>query len=311
VKGDAHPTILIVGTGSMASLFAARLAEAHIPAIMLGSWQAGLEAIREHGVRLIYPDSSERTFPVKITDDPKSCRGVHYALVLVKSWGTKKAAAQLSQCLALDGLALTLQNGLGNMQVLSEKLGMNRVAQGITTYGANLIEPGRVKWAGEGSITLTNQPLTESIGTLLETAGFRVDYTEDASGLVWSKMMVNAAINPLTAILEVPNGALLELPYMSKLMSQIIQETLAVAQAEGITIPYEEPLSIVEDVARRTGANNSSMLQDITRGTPTEIDAINGAIVNLGDKHNLPTPVNRTLWQLIRAKAKINRSEKS
>ena len=295
-------SILIVGTGAVASLFAARLSASGTDVTMLGSWQQGLSALRERGVRLVEADGSEHTYPVRVTSDPQSCAGTRYALVLVKSWGTARAAQQLVRCLSGDGLALTLQNGLGNLETLVGKLGADRVALGVTTYGANLIEPGRVRSAGEGTITLSRTAGIESLAGVLQQAGFQVEFTADPSGLIWGKLVVNAAINPLTALLEVPNGALLELPTTRDLMGAVAWETATVAEAQGIHLPYTDPALVIEQVARRTAANRSSMLQDITRGTPTEIDAINGAIVRAADRNNVPAPVNRTLRQLVKAK---------
>jgi 2-dehydropantoate 2-reductase len=286
----------------MASLFAARLSAVGIPITMLGSWPAGLIALREYGVRIVETDGSERSFPVRVTDDPQTCIGSKYALVLVKSWGTARAARQLVECLAPDGLALTLQNGLGNRGVLTKALGNNRVSLGVTTCGANLIEPGLVRSAGEGVISLASSIEIKPIADILKGGGFNIEYTSDPAGLIWGKLVVNAAINPLTALLKVPNGALLERPSARSLMASIALETMAVAQAHDIQLPYTDPVKVVEDVAHRTAANRSSMLQDIERGTPTEIDAINGAIVRAADEAGVPSPVNRTVWQLVNAK---------
>lgn len=300
-KTNSHP-ILIVGTGALASLFAARLSAAGTPVTMLGSWQAGLEALAEHGVCLVDADGGERAYRVEVTNDPHTCSDARYALVLVKSWGTQRAAQQLAECLSPDGLAITLQNGIGNREILVDALGEERVALGITTYGANLVAPGRVRPAGEGAVTLATSPDTSAIGELLRKAGFNVAYTEDTLALIWGKLVINAAINPLTALLDFRNGELLEHPTTRELMAEIVNETIAVSDAFGLQLPYKDPLAIVEEVAQRTAANRSSMLQDISRGTPTEIDAINGAIVKASKEVDVPTPVNRTLWQLVKAK---------
>src|SRR5512138_726367 len=137
--------ILIVGTGALASLFAARLARAGQAVTMLGTWKEGLKAIRENGIRFL--DSNEVDHPLRVhaIDNPRECVGVRYALVLVKAWQTERAAEQLKECLADEGLAVTLQNGLGNRETLIRSLGPDRVALGITTTGATLLGPGRVR----------------------------------------------------------------------------------------------------------------------------------------------------------------------
>jgi 2-dehydropantoate 2-reductase len=120
---------------------------------------------------------------------------------------------------------------------------------------------------------------------------------------VWGKLAINAAINPLTALLQVPNGELLERPTAQALMGSAAAEVAAVAAARGVQLPYADPPAAAQEVARRTAANYSSMLRDIQRGAPTEIDAICGAIVRAGEQAQVPTPVNRTLWQLVKALA--------
>lgn len=296
------PSMLIVGTGSLASLFAARLSASGVSVTMLGTWQVGLEALGKFGVRLVDTDGNEQAYAVNVTSDAQTCAGSRYALVLVKSWQNTRVAQQLEKCLAPDGLALTLQNGLGNREAMAQVLGEERVALGITTYGANMVGPGRVRPAGEGTITLTSNPDPSPIGDLLRKAGFYVEYTDNASSLMWGKLLINAAINPLTALLDVPNGELLNRPSARVLMVAVVREAEDVAAALGVQLPYPDPTAQVEEIAQRTAANRSSMLQDVSRGTPTEIDAINGAIVKAGREVGVRTPVNRTLWQLVKAK---------
>jgi 2-dehydropantoate 2-reductase len=296
-----NDSILVVGTGAMACLFASRLSAGGIKVRLLGTWVDGLQALRTQGVRLVREDGSERAYPVQASADPADCVGVNWALVLVKSWQTPRAAQQLSACLAPDGLALTLQNGLGNRETLVEALGEQRVALGVTTTGATLLAPGRVRSGGEGIISLGAHPRLDTLAALLGRAGFVVEIVPRADDLLWSKLVINAAINPLTALVRVPNGELLNRPSARALMADAAQEAAAVASALGQRLTFVDPIAKAEDVARRTAVNHSSMYQDVQRGARTEIDAICGAIVTAGERHDVPTPVNRTLWRLIKA----------
>jgi len=308
-RGEGHRVImeissthiLIVGTGAMASLFAARLAASGVQVKMLGSWQPGLKALKERGVCLVEFDGSEHYYPVEVTDDPNTCLGMQLALVLVKSWQTLRAAQQLSICFDSEGIALTLQNGLDNHQVLAGVLGIERAAVGVTTVGATLLEPGRVKMGGNGVIALGAHNRLNPLADRLKTAGFTVEIAANTEAMVWGKIVINAAINPLTALLQAPNGELLTNPAARDLMGLAALEVAAVATARGVSLPFANPVEAVEAVAQRTAGNLSSMLRDVQRGGPTEIDAINGAVVRVGDLIQVPTPVNRTLWQLVKA----------
>lgn len=296
-----NESILIVGTGALATLFAARLAASGQSITMLGSWQAGLEALAEDGARLVDSEGRLQASRVQVARTPRSVPPSNHALVFVKSWQTEGAASQLAQCLPPGGLAVTLQNGLGNDAILSKALGRKRVSLGITTTGATLLGPGLVRPGGEGIVSLQAHPRLGGLEIALRNAGFTTEVVEDARSLAWGKLVVNAAINPLTALLRIPNGELLNRPSARQVMKSLASEAAAVARAQGIRLPFKDPVEAVESVARRTAANHSSMFQDIQRGAPTEIDAICGAVVRAGRKAGIPTPVNRLCWQLVQA----------
>jgi len=301
VEGYLKQPILIVGTGALATLFAARLSAHGHPVTMLGTWKNGLRTLRKNGVRLVDANGLEHANPVEATDNPADCKGARYALVLVKSWQTERVARQLADCLAEDGLALTLQNGMGNRELLAGILGPSRVALGVTTTGATLLGPGLARAGGEGIISVEAHPRLGPLEIALTGAGFNVQVVNDADALVWGKLVINAAINPLTALLRIPNGELLQRPAAHKLMGVLAQEAAAVATAQGIHLPFEDAVQAAEDVARKTASNHSSMFQDIRRGAPTEIDAICGAITQTGEKLGVSTPANRVCWHLTRA----------
>ena len=128
-----------------------------------------------------------------------------------------------------------------------------------------------------------------------------MELVSDPTALLWGKLVINAAINPLTAILRVPNGELLERPSARELLAEAAREAAMVAEKLGINLPYTDPVMAAEDVARKTASNLSSMLQDVLGGRVTEIEAINGMIVHNGEKTGVDTPVNRMLWQLVRS----------
>lgn len=295
--------ILIVGTGALGTLFAARLTEAGNEVSMLGSWKAGLEALQTNGARLVDSKGNEKKFRVHVTDDPRSVRGTTQAIVLVKAWQTERAARQLKECLADDGLVLTLQNGLGNYETLTRSLGRGRVSLGSTTTGATLLGPGLARVGGEGIISLEKNRSIVKLEAALESAHFNVQTVKDARSVVWGKLVINAAINPLTALLQIPNGELLTRPAALEMMTGLAREAAKVAHAEKVKLPFTNASAAAQEVARKTAQNHSSMFQDVRRGARTEIDAICGAVTRIGKKHGVPTPLNHACWKLVSALA--------
>jgi len=293
--------ILIVGTGALAVFFAARLSRAGHSIQMLGTWRNGLDALKQGGARLVDPDGAGHAFQVHATDEVRECLGAKYVLVLVKAWQTERTARQLKQVLAEDGIAVTLQNGLGNRETLARDLSPARVALGTTTTGATLLGPGLVKAGGEGIISIERNQVSGPLEDALRSAGFNIQTVDDALSLVWGKLVVNSAINPLTALLQIPNGELLNRPAAREVMSALARETANAAKAEGVSLPFDDPIHAVEEVARKTAANHSSMFQDVKRGAPTEIDAICGAVTQHGEAHGVSTPYNRACWKLVKA----------
>ena len=301
VQSAARGSVLIVGTGAMACLFGARLSP-HTDVTLLGTWPEGVAAARERGIRLEV-DGEEKVARVWATSDPVECAGARMAIVLVKSWQTARAARQLEGCLAPEGVALTLQNGLGNITRLEEKLGASRAALGVTTTGATLLGPGHVRTAGEGVTHLASHPRLGPVADLLRRAGFAIETAEDVWSLAWGKAVVSAAINPITALLRVPNGELLNPARLGAraLAAEAAEEAAGVAAARGIRLSYRDPVAHVMEIARRTASNRSSMLQDVESGRQTEIDAINGVIVSEAETLGVSVPVNRVLWNLVRS----------
>jgi 2-dehydropantoate 2-reductase len=297
----SYPHVIIAGTGAMACLFGARLSAAGVPVTLMGTWADGLKAIRRDGIRVKEPDGREIAYPARTARDPGKVQKSPLALVCVKSWQTERATRQLAGCLARDGIALTLQNGMGNIETLEDLLGPQRAALGTTTAGANMLAPGVVRPGGEGVIHLEDDWRTRLLRDLFSSSGFAVQTVDDPLALLWGKLVINAAINPLTALLNITNGELLERPQARSLMGAAAKEAAAVAAASGIDLPYPDPVAAAENVAAKTAPNLSSMLQDVLRGSPTEIDAISGAIVRVGEAAGIPTPVNRTLWSLVRS----------
>jgi 2-dehydropantoate 2-reductase len=291
----------IIGTGAMGSLFAAHLAP-HADTVVLGTWVDAVEAFNRRGV-FLERDDENRVVPLAAVTDPRKVAPVDIALVAVKAHQSPRAAHWARAILKPNGLALTLQNGLGNVEILAAQVGRPRAALGITMQGATLRGPGHVYHAGRGpttlAATLDSHRRLERVCALFNQAGLEAHLTGDVSSLVWGKLVVNSAINALSAIFRVPNGWLVENPETRALMLAAARETADVASALGIQIPYSDPGGQALRVARATARNRSSTLQDVLRGAPTELDSINGAVVREGKRLGIPTPVNEQLLRVI------------
>lgn len=299
--------VAVIGAGAMGSLFGGRLAETGLHEVWLfDRWAEHVEALRTQGLLLIAPDGTEERIAVNATTDLSAIpRPVDLVLIAVKSHATQVAAEMALPLLGSDGFALTLQNGLGNWEIIAKVVGPGRTIQGVTSQGATRLGPGRVRHAGSGptylAATPEQMPGVAVIAAAFSAAGIPTSIEPNLERLVWGKLVVNAGINALTALLRVENGVLTEVPEARALLSQAVAEAVAVAQAAGITLPYDDPVAQVLSVAEGTAANRSSMLADVLRGAPTEIDFINGAIVREAERLGIETPVNRTLTALVRA----------
>lgn len=291
----------IIGTGAMGSLFAAHLAP-HTDVTVLGTWREAVDVMNARGIE-VERDAEHIHVPVRAATNPRQVEGVDYALIAVKAHQTERAARWANRILKTNGTALTLQNGLGNYETLADHVGKRRAAMGVTMQGATLLGAGRVRHAGHGMTTLAATPSTraalEELAALFSRAGIETHLAHNVQSLMWGKLVVNSAINALSAIYCVPNGWLVENPETRALLSAAAQETANVARALGITLPYTDPVARAIQVATATASNKSSTLQDVLRGAPTELDRINGAVIREGRRLGVPTPVNERLMRVV------------
>jgi 2-dehydropantoate 2-reductase len=293
--------VLIVGSGAMACMYAARLTAAGQKVCMVDDWLDGIRTICRQGITL-YSVRQNIHANIQTVLPGETAPACQLAIVLVKSWQTGYAAGILHQCLLPDGIALTLQNGLGNDDILKNTLGDGRVLTGVTTHGAFLESPAVVHGFEKGKISVQETPGSELAISVFKKAGYEVGQEKDLSGLVWGKLILNAAVNPLTALLNIQNGALLGNPQAMEVLQMLLQEAVEVSRRLEIRLPYTDPLQQVVEVLKATSANYSSMAQDLRRGAPTEIEQINGAIVHYGKLHGVSTPYHHCVTNLVRAK---------
>lgn len=297
--------IAIIGIGAMGSLFAARLSTV-ANVVLAGNWPEQLAALQK-GLILVESHGKKLRYKIPVTSKVQEVAPVDLVLVLVKSHQTVSAARQARMLLSGNSafnMALTLQNGAGNLEKLEAVLGPSRALAGVTTQAANMIKPGVVSDTGPGIVYLGGVPSqlekTKKLSELFEKAGFQVQLSDDIQSLIWGKLAVNAGINTLTAILNQPNGYIGENEVTRQIMFRLAHETAAVAAAQHIKMPYPDIEKQMMSVSRATRANTSSMLKDVLRNAPTEIDAICGEVIKKGRQYDIPTPINNIVFNMIK-----------
>ncbi len=294
---------LVVGPGAMGCLFAARLKKAGHGAILLDYRPDRVDHINEHGIR-VEGITGEYELRVQAVTG-KSTERPDAVLICVKANQTRKAANELAAWLDSDTRVLTLQNGLGNVEILEEIFGKDRVLGGVTAEGATLLGRGHIRHAGQGDTIIGPEgppdgPVREIVSAFKQ-AGFNIRPAQNVNDLIWGKLIVNVGINALTAITRLKNGRLPDIEGTRLIMEEAVREAVAVARAKKITLPYPDPRKRVTEVCLATAENIASMLQDVLKQRITEVAFINGAIVLEGKELGISTPVNHTLTCLVQA----------
>ncbi|HET7092627.1 MAG TPA: ketopantoate reductase family protein [Thermomicrobiales bacterium] len=306
VEAPCFGRIAIVGAGAIGSLIAGRLARAEAPVVLLNRPSPHLERIRMAGLLLMEPDGTAERIEIPAMSDPAAAADASILIVAVKTWATEAALRPLRGRLAPTAWVVTLQNGLGNAERIRAALGdRTRLALGVTSLGATRLEPGIVRAGGVGP-TLFGVPghappaALRDLVARFTAAGMPAAAVSSIEPAIWRKLAVNAAINGLTALAAVPNGAVVDDPELRAAANAIAREVEAVARVEGHEIGDVE--RAVSEVALATATNVSSMRRDLETGAPTEVDAIHGAIVERAARHGMATPVNQTIAAIIRAR---------
>ncbi len=295
--------VAIVGAGAMGCKFAFRLTT-YSDLVLLSRHRSQVEVIRQRGLTLI-EDGHERSVPVNITDDHTEIQQPDLALLFVKAYDTQNAACLLPGMLASDGLVLTLQNGLGNREVIASVVDKQRVLQGMTFQAARMLRPDLVEDTGSRGVTyLASHSELETqiaeIAELFSSAGFPTKVIDDLDSVLWGKLLINVGLNALATLLRIPNRTFNKVKEVQDLSFRLMDEALQVAQAKGIRLPYD-PKAMFVQVMEETGRMYSSTLLDAMAGKQTEVDVINGAIVREGERMGIETTLNALLVRFIKA----------
>lgn len=297
--------IVIIGPGAMGCLFAGLLAEGGHEVRLLDKRPDRAQLIARQGL-IIEDRRGTRVVPIDATARPEDVKDADAALVCVKAYDTASTIPAILAFLSDRTWVLTLQNGLGNVELLAAHVPPRRLLAGVTAHGSTYLGVGHIRHAGSGTTTLAallpeHHVQAAQLAATLAQPGIETAVAPDLSAVLWSKLIVNAAIGPLSAISALTNGQLLEQPAWRSLLEKAAAEGAAIAARKGIRLMYDDPLRAVADVCRNTADNLSSMLQDIRRRRQTEIDAINGAMVREAAALGMPAPVHEDLIRRVRA----------
>ncbi len=293
--------VVVVGPGAMGCLHAALLAQGGVRVGLLDHRTDRAERINKQGI-IIERDGEQRTIAVPCSADARDFAPARLALIFVKAYDTEAAAQHVRPALDEAASVLTVQNGLGNYERVARIFPEPQVLAGTTTTGATLLGEGRVREAGRGFMQVGSpfgaERRARDAAALLARAGLDCEHTATVDEVLWAKAIVNAAINPLTALTGLRNGMLVEHEELREMLHAVAEEAAAVARRSGVFV-REDIALIVENICRRTAQNRSSMLQDVTAGRRTEIDYINGEIVRRADACGVAAPLCRMLTALV------------
>ncbi len=295
--------VTFIGAGAMGGLFGALMTEAGLDVQLVDIWEEHVRTIKKNGLS-IDNQGQVRKVKLDIHTDFRQTRPADLAVVFVKGPQTAEAARAAAEIIAPGGLALTLQNGLGNADVMTGILKPETVITGTTSYGSTVLGPGSIRHAGVGPTVIgpwagAAMDQVRAAAQVLTQGGIETEVKEDVKALVWNKLMVNVGINAIVALTHIRNGNLLDLEITRELSRLAVEEGLAVAAKLGIGV-REDAVEHCLWVAEQTGLARASMGQDVDARRPTEIDTINGAIVRLGQENGVETPVNFSLTALIK-----------
>jgi len=296
--------IVIVGPGAMGCLLGAFLSKTKEDIFILDYKKERAAKIEQSGITLEGAPGNLQSKP-KCSSAAQDIGPADLVILCVKSYDTKKAILSAKPLIGEDTSVLTLQNGIGNIEIIAEVVGNDKVIAGVTNLGVTLLETGKAKLAGKGETVIGRLDgkmtvMMRSIREIFNKCGLETKISRDIKGLLWSKLIINVGINALTAITRMNNGRLMEFEGTRRIMREAVTEAIRVAKRKRIKLTSDDPLAKVEAVSEATAANTSSMLQDILHNKRTEIDFINGVIVRQAQELRIPVPVNQTLVDLVK-----------
>jgi 2-dehydropantoate 2-reductase len=289
-------TVAVMGAGAVGSYYGGLLARAGHDVVLIGRLQH-VQAVQRAGLRLQTPAFDEHV-RLRASTEPAAARGARLILFSVKSQDTEAAGKALERHLERDAAIVTLQNGVDNAERLAATL-KREVIPALVYVAVDMAGAGHVRHHGRGELVIGRAAASEAIADTFRGAGVPMEISDNVTGALWAKLIVNCAYNALSAITQLPYGRLVQGAGMPAVMEDIVDECLAAARAAGVQVPGD-----MHEAARRIAqtmpGQYSSTAQDLARGKKSEIEHLNGYVVRKGEALGVPTPANRMLLALVR-----------
>lgn len=290
-----------MGAGAIGSLFGGLLKKEGADVLLIGR-HANVDAIRKNGLSIF--GIEEFNIKIDASTNPLDAKGSDLIVITTKAYDTKRALSDINSILNDKVTVMSLQNGAGNLEEISKFVDAKRILGATTSMGAFLESPGKIQFRGKGNTIIgpisKENTNAKEIVELFNNSGLKTEFSYDIKSDVWSKVVINSAINTLASIFEDENGILLE-NNLLEIVREITKEGKTILDKEGIPISediFEKTLEIIKNTSR----NINSTLSDLRKGNKTEIDYISGKIIEIGNKHNIQAPYNKTLMNMIKYK---------
>ena len=301
--------VMVLGAGAIGSLFGGLLSKNND--VTLVGREAHVEQVKKHGLK-ITGEIDAVVHPYAVCDVSEAEGKPDLLLITVKSYDTGEAAEIAKKVVGGETLILSLQNGLDNLEKITSVLGERNVVAGVTTEGSLFLKPGEIKYTGRGSTVVgeINGSVSERVRKVAEvfnTAGFKTSVSGSMIREIWKKAVVNASINPITALFDIKNGEVLQHKPLYEFMRRACVEAVRVARKVGMEMDEEEMVEKTQEVLRVTAENYSSMVQSLRKGKFTEIDSINGYMLRMAVKYGVRVPINELLVKMVKIREEMMR----
>jgi len=295
-----------VGAGAVGRLLACLLSLGGARVTLYARDEAKRRALEQQGLRLEGPEGV-KTASVKLARGPEELAEAGFVILATKAHQLEGALQELRPVLARGPCLVLVQNGMGFQERVAQSVGPERLVVASLYIGAQLRDEGSVLYAGGSDVELaalapSARGRLEEASRLFAAGGLRVRIRQDWRAMLWEKLIVNSAINPITALSGLSNGEVLQVPSLARLLVRVAHESYRVALAEGIGPSFTDPAAKVLEACRSTASNRSSMLQDLQAGRRTEVDFINGYIVEKAQERGVEAPLNLALYALVKGR---------